>query len=269
MGLVNRGVVRVDCDPAKIESTIVDQMKEYMSQLDNQVVPTEHIVEAIRFKYLGFPFEEVATQSALICSDERISTRMQDAMRWNFASKIGDAAKVLLIGFQDNHQKFYAFDPLMMEISTDFTTEFHSSNAGHNVEGFAAFKSNHTAFQNLQTLGHQISVNCSTNACSAECTSSIEAYVANARLVMWDWRQEVGMEMPAEAGRLGKMPLWTRSKTGPNSFQMIGNEIKDIPEKDGLFVDRLFYKSSNQPGLAKMNQQIFADGDIRANMDRL
>merc|ERR1712137_649862 len=69
------------------------------------------------------------------------------------------------------------------------------------------------------------------------------------------------------------MPFWTRNKTGEHSLQMLGNEISGkIEDKgdDGLFVDRLFYKSSNQVALGKLNQTVFAkSGSLQDNFDRM
>merc|ERR1712232_661766 len=111
-------------------------------------------------------------------------------------------AKDLLIGFQDDNASFYAFDPLMMEISTDFTTEFHSPDDGHNVEGFALFKSQSEKTGLLADLATGISATCSENACSTECTESIKNYVDAARDIMWKWRDHVVAEDPSYANQV-------------------------------------------------------------------
>jgi len=304
--LLNRGIVRVDCDPAVIDKELVKAMDTYMKLPTTQVVEKRHIVEALRFRYLGFPFEKVAGMEE-VCpelDDSDITAEMHKAMKWGFTEIIqetetADDPENLLVGFGEGAE-FYAFDPLMMEISTDFTSEFHSAKIGKNAEAFLIFKGQEkfrgryetledgsqklvfdegTVFYHLKEVSKDINNECGTNACSKECTAILLEYVNTASKLMWDFRsnirdfaKDVTFVQERDYDYDNFMPLWTRSKTGAKSHQMIGNEITKANKgnENGLFVDRLFYKSSNQPGLSKMNEQIFSTGlSVQQNLQRI
>merc|ERR1712176_1727995 len=98
-------------------------------------------------------------------------------------------------------------------------------------------------------VSKEISYHCGNNACSKDCTDSLCRYVDIASEIMWDYRKNISAFATDFAFVQehdydeNLMPLWTRSKTGAKSHQMIGNEITAENEgnENGLFVDRLFY----------------------------
>merc|ERR1712178_189534 len=122
-----------------------------------------------------------------------------------------------------------------MEISTDFTTEFHSNSGKQNIPEFREWKEqNQDMPAELQQIAADISTNCGQDACSTSCTNKIREYVTLAAAVMWKWRDDnlkgsvksnqnpsgwLTEKLPEEAQkdleklRVNFMPLWTRNKT--------------------------------------------------------
>jgi len=299
--LDRRATLRVDADPAHIREEEVAHFRDFHKTDDALFISQAEMIEGVRFKYLGFPFEEAAKKQVPSMTDQHMKDNMYNAFKWKFPDYLcgkavpkiyktkEDCIKQNFISFQVGAD-FFVYNPLMLEVATDFVAEFSSADKWA-VEDFPVAKGKPNKVNAKGTVGaaaaalanpykKNVDEQCGNDPLHADCTAAITAFVTKAAKIMWDLYKvkrdscvshgasdlQFGCtgqinnfpDFPA-AKKQTMMPFWSRYKTGKVSAQ-IGVAFEVVSESDpsaGLTVDRLYYKSNNQVGLSKMNDAIF------------
>lgn len=245
--LQDRYGVRIDADPSHIDKADFKHLYDWTKLPDTQVIKRMDMIEIIRFKFQGLPFDTAKA-----------------AMKWTFPEYLADQMGVkfnkefVTSRWIEGEESLYVFDPFRMEIATDFLNEFAVKRKcsmkqlpnGESVESLLT----DDVVESFQEFKGKTDEICSVEPDGDKCTDAIKASVDVAANVLWEIAGISGVECEKPACvKAEYIPHWTRGKTG--NYNLMG-----FRDTDGIFTDRMYYKASNQPGLVKLNARVFRPG---------
>merc|ERR1711988_305892 len=126
--LDRRATLRVDADPAHIREEEVAHFRDFHKTDDALFISQAEMIEGVRFKYLGFPFEEAAKKQVPSMTDQHMKDNMYNAFKWKFPDYLcgkavpkiyktkEDCIKQNFISFQVGAD-FFVYNPLMLEVA--------------------------------------------------------------------------------------------------------------------------------------------------------
>lgn len=202
--LDRRVTLRVDADPAHISNADMNTFKSYMMQDSARLKEQSHFVEAVRFKFMGFPYDEVAKGEPW--GDKKFdTTTMRDAFKWGFATELCESDADPIACAQNNFITYvnedkteaYVFNPLMLEVATDFLEEFvvgkkwsdepfPIGDAEDTTTAAAIMSGQLKADDKVNGQKDEVDQQCAANPVSTKCTEAIQAFVAKAADLMWE-----------------------------------------------------------------------------------